>query len=144
MKRMFAILREKFRQNKSDFNGILRLCCTIVCYLYFHFISYFFSKYLCILKMNMERVTPNENEEYDPDTIVWDGEESEEELGGNEEYVDRGEWEEDIPVMSEHETNEEQQWQESEIHMEEEESRRDDDDDEAEVPLINRRQERRS
>ena len=145
MKRMFAILREKFRQNKSDFNGILRLCCTIVCYLYFHFISYFFSKYLCILKMNMERVTPNENEEYDPDTIVWDGEESEEELEGNEEYVDRGEWEEDTPEVSEeHETNEEQQWQESEIHMEEEESRRDDDDDEAEVPLINRRQERRS
>jgi len=93
--------------------------------------------------MNMERVTPNENEEYDPDTIVWDGEESEEELGGNEEYVDRGEWEEDIPVMSEHETNEEQQWQESEIHMEDEEEEEGGaDNDEAEVPLINRRQER--
>ena len=63
------------------------------------------------------------NEEYDPDTIVWDGEESEEELGGNEEYVDRGEWEEDILVMSD----------------EEEEG----DNDEAEIPLINRRQERR-
>ena len=72
--------------------------------------------------MNMERVTPNENEEYDPDTIVWDGEESEEELGGNEEYVDRGEWEEDILVMSEEE---------------------EEDNDEAEIPLINRRQERR-
>ena len=47
-------------------------------------------------------------------------------------------------MSEEHETNEELQWQESEIHMEEEESRRDDDDDEAEVPLINRRQERRS
>ena len=46
--------------------------------------------------------------------IVWDGEESEEELEGNEEYVDRGEWEEDTPEVSEeHETNEEQQWQES-------------------------------
>jgi len=46
--------------------------------------------------------------------IVWDGEESEEELEGNEEYVDRGEWEEDTPEVSEeHVTNEEQQWQES-------------------------------
>ena len=35
-------------------------------------------------------------------------------LEGNEEYVDRGEWEEDTPEVSEeHETNEEQQWQES-------------------------------
>jgi len=66
-------------------------------------------------------------------------------LEGNEEYVDRGEWEEDTPEVSEeHETNEEQQWRESEIHMEEEEEGgRDNDDDEAEVPLINRRQERR-
>ena len=32
--------------------------------------------------MNMERVTSNENEDYDPDTIVWDGEESEEEPWG--------------------------------------------------------------
>jgi len=94
----------------------------------------------------MERVTSNENEDYDPDTIVWDGEESEKELEGNEEYVDRGEWEEDTPEVSEeHETNEEQQWRESEIHMEEEEEEEGgrDNDDEAEVPLINRRQERR-
>jgi len=41
MKRIFAILREKFRQNKSDFNGILRLCCTIVCIrLLFHLFIY--------------------------------------------------------------------------------------------------------
>ena len=90
----------------------------------------------------MERITSNENEEYDPDAIVWDGEESEEgTLRVMKNMFDRGEWEEDTPDVSEqHETNEELQWRESEIHMEEEGRR---DDDEAEAPLINRRQERR-
>ena len=43
--------------------------------------------------MNMQSVTAFNEEDHDPDLIVWDGEESDSDREGGEEMVNRGDWE---------------------------------------------------